>query len=190
MTYKERQDTLSNFYGFKCSCPFCIFPRDNNILQSDVARSTLASPETESNPEESTFATSSPVLPSFEDWCLDPTLPDNILINAHLRDIQLIEREGSVSGGDHLTRDIVHHLDAIAICYGALEDVDNFRLWMGHVSEARLGKESNTHKPEQQKLVFSKWISNPTLFPAWGWRKVFCTEERDGKDSGDSLKLQ
>lgn len=64
------------------------------------------------------------------------------------------------------------------MCYGALEDVDQFRLWMGRVSEVRM-----RNKPEQ-KLVFDKWLSNPTSFPVWGWRRAFCGDGEDGEDDG------
>jgi hypothetical protein len=129
-------------------------------------------------------------LPSFEKWCLDPTFPDDILINAHKRALQSIERENIISAAalqdDHRygpSGDIGKHLDAIAMCYGALEDVDNFRMWMKRVSEVR-----SRVKPEQ-KLVFSKWLSKPTRFPVWGWRRVFCEEdaEGDGEDSDSGL---
>lgn len=197
MPSKERQDILSNFYGFKCLCPFCTLPEDT-MRQSDLARSTLASTWTkgtlESASSSSTSSTSSPPsLPSFEKWCLDPTLPDDIIINAHIRALQCIEREGleildiittPSSSSDHPhhhpARDIGRHLDAIAMCYGALEDVDQFRVWMGRVSEVRMRRQ-----PEQG-LVFNKWLSNPTSFPVWGWRRAFCgEEERDGGGDGD-----
>ena len=63
------------------------------------------------------------------------------------------------------------------MCYGALEDVDNFRKWIERVSEVR-----SKVKPEQ-KLVFSKWLLNPTSFPVWGWRRAFCGEEGDVSSS-------
>ena len=163
MTTKERQDILSNFYGFKCLCPLCVFPSISKI-----------------NSEESIISH----LPSFEKWCLDPTFPDDVLINSHKRALRSIE---DISAGNHdddnhdrSREGIGKHLDAIAMCYGALEDVDNFRMWMERVSEVR-----SRVKPEQ-KLVFSKWLLNPTKFPVWGWRKVFCGEERGGGEEEDS----
>jgi hypothetical protein len=174
---KERQDILSNFYGFKCSCPFCTLP-DVNIRLYDLARSTLASTRTEAKFESFSIPTSvSSILPSFEKWCLDPTFPDDILINAHIRALQRIEREElEISSArrdddDNLARDISKHLDAITMCYGALEDMDNFQMWMERVREMRL----RNNKPEQE-LVLNKWLSNPELFPVWGWRRVFCGE--------------
>ena len=174
MTSKERQDILSNFYGFKCLCSLCVVPSNDNI-QSDIAR---VSTWTETKQETKTNSETTSLLPSFEKWCLDPTFPDDILIDAHMRALQFTEQD------DHHdpTRDtdIIKHLDAIAMCYGALEDADNFRKWMERVSEVR-----SRVKPKQ-KLVFSKWLSNPTTFPVWGWRRVFCGEEGDASNGQDS----
>lgn len=68
----------------------------------------------------------------------------------------------------HPMRDVGRHTDAIAMCYGALEDIDNFLVWIQKAAEAR-----ETEKPEQS-LAFCKWMSNPAEFPVWGWRKTFC----------------
>ncbi|KAF8809293.1 SET domain-containing protein [Phlegmacium glaucopus] len=186
MSSTERQDVLSNFYGFHCLCSFCTLPK-NTKRQSDLARSTIASTWSTGNFKKSP-STTSPPLPSFENWCLDPTFPDDIILNAHVRALQSIEREGleildisSGNGDHHPARDKGRHLDAIAMCYGALEDVDNFRVWIGRASEAR-------SKPDQ-KLVFKKWLSNPTSFPVWGWRKAFCEKEGGGDDDDSDATL-
>jgi len=93
-----------------------------------------------------------------------------------MRTLQFTEQ-----GDHHPTREMdIKHLDAIAMCYGALEDADNFRKWLERVSEVR-----SKVKPEQ-KLVFSKWLSNPTTFPVWGWRRLFCGEEGDANSERDS----
>jgi hypothetical protein len=184
MTSKERQDILSNFYRFNCLCSLCVVPSDN--IQSDILTrfSTWTETKQETKTNSETTLSSFSLLPSFEKWCLDPTFPDDILINAHMRALHLIEQ------GDHHhhpTSDMdmdIKHLDAIAMCYGALEDADNFRKWMERVSEVR-----SRIKPKQ-KLVFSKWLSNPTTFPVWGWRRAFCGEEGDagsGEDSDSGL---
>lgn len=156
MTSKERQDILSNFYGFKCLCPFCVSEDDTRQSEPTRVSKNLDSIS----------------LPSFEKWCLDHSFPDDILINAHKHALQSAEQED-------ISTTKSKHLDAIAMCYGALEDVDNFRIWMERVSEVR-----SRVKPEQ-KVVFSKWLSNPTTFPVWGWRRVFCGEDQ-GDQEGDS----
>ena len=190
MTSKERQDILSNFYRFKCSCSLCVVPYDDDIQSDKITRVW-----TETISEKTTLSSSSH-LPSFEKWCLDPTFPDDILINAHMRALQLFNKQDDDDHDDHhhhhptsdtdtdMDMDIIKHLDSIAMCYGALEDVDNFRKWMKRVSEVR-----SRVKPKQ-KLVFSKWLSNPTRFPVWGWRRVFCGEDGDDDDDDDGMGEQ
>ena len=176
MSSKERQDILSNFYRFKCLCSLCVVPSSDNSTQRDSILSRFSAYSTETKQITETDSETSPFLPSFEKWCLDPTFPDDILINAHMRTLQFTEE-----GHHHPTQDMdIKHLDAIAMCYGALEDADNFRMWLERVSEVR-----SRVKPEQ-KLVFSKWLSNPSTFPVWGWRRVFCGEEGDAGSDQDS----
>jgi len=148
------------------------------------------------------------LLPTFEEWCADPTLPDHILINAHKNALYEIELQGLHSlqstrlGIPHLpevplgnldddvmtkkcwqadamcdslaststgaaAQAIDHHVEAIAMCYGALGDVTNFRNWVAIAKEARV--RSGVH-PEQ-KIVFNRWLSNPLSFPLWDGRK-------------------
>ncbi|KAF8152563.1 hypothetical protein B0H34DRAFT_784605 [Crassisporium funariophilum] len=177
-----RRDTLSTLYGFECVCSYCQLPEDK-IRQSDLARTTLSAMWGDAAAEAG--------LPSFEKWCLDPELSDDVLINAHVRALHLIEREGlqildthghteaeaGGVGGAHPERDIGRHLDLIAMCYGALEDADNFRKWVERAGEARL-----RCRPEQ-RLAFQKWLSNPISFPVWGWRRAFC----GGGEEGDKV---
>ena len=174
MTSKERQDILSKFYGFKCLCSLCVVPSDN--IQNDRARVSTCTETKPKTKADSETTLPSSLLPSFEKWCQDPTFPNDILINAHICALKLSEQ-----GDRHPTRDMdIKHLDAIAMCYGALEDVDNFRKWMERLSEMRSRTKPN------QKLVFSKWLSNPTTFPVWGWRRAFCEEEGDTSSVQDS----
>lgn len=197
LTSKERQDILSNFYRFKCLCSLCVVDvpsdddnddtdddgddddNDDDDTQSDIS-SPISTTHTETKQKTKTTnseTSNSPssLLPSFEKWCLDPTLPDDILINAHTDALQfIIEQDINDDHRHDPTRDPtcdtdnIKHLDAITMCYGALEDIDNFRKWMERVSEVR-----SRVNPKQQ-LVCNKWLSNPTTFPVWGWRRVFC----------------
>ena len=173
---KERQEILSNFYGFQCLCSFCIPPSPPHDDDDDDM--TALSPTWIKGNSESTSS-----LPSFEKWCLDPTLPDDILINSHLHAIHYLQQQQQ---GLHIPDTAAHdtlirHLDTIAMCYGALEDAVNFRIWMERVCEERL------RKRWEHELVFKKWLSNPTTFPVWGWRRVFCGKvgERDGESESD-----
>ena len=205
MTSKERQDILLKFNGFKCLCSICIPPEDdNNSLQqkSDLARSSSLNstwnPTTPESKPDSPFSPSSTndLLPSFEKWCQDPRFSDLILIHAHLRALHFKENlnhdnnnNNSIAlptGGankrndDQADQEIGKHLDALAMCFGALEDMENFKKWMKRVSEVRMRK-----KPEH-KIVFDKWLSNPETFPVWGWRRILCG---DGDNNNSDSEL-
>jgi len=69
------------------------------------------------------------------------------------------------SNTSHPWRDLGRHIDAIAMCYGALADVKNFKEWVVRAADAR-----ELERPEQ-RLAFKKWVANPMAFPAWGYRK-------------------
>ena len=69
------------------------------------------------------------------------------------------------SNSSHPWRDHGRHIDAIAMCYGALADVNNFKEWVVRAADAR-----ELERPEQ-RLAFKKWVANPMAFPAWGCRK-------------------
>lgn len=101
-------------------------------------------------------------LPDFEQWCLDASIPNSALIDLHARALRLIEEENlQVLNPER-------HVDAIAMCYGALEDAGMFRAWVTRVREVKL------RMSPSQAIVFAKWLSNPLTFPVWGWRKTFC----------------
>ncbi|KDR71841.1 hypothetical protein GALMADRAFT_213677 [Galerina marginata CBS 339.88] len=83
----------------------------------------------------------------------------------------------------HPLRDLGRHTDAIAMCYGALGDVENFGLWIGKAAVARgfLLKDKEKEWKEgvhgrdgkevlEERLAFMKWMANPLSFPVWGWR--------------------
>ena len=65
-----------------------------------------------------------------------------------MRALQLFNKQDDDDHDDHhhhhhptsdtdTDMDIIKHLDSIAMCYGALEDVDNSRKWLERVSEGR-----------------------------------------------------
>jgi hypothetical protein len=144
---QERQASLRSQYGFTCFCSACTLP-SLAIQKSDQVRASL----------DQFWAT----LPTFEEWCFDASMPDDMLINAHARALRLIEQEGLQ------VLDCGKHVDAIAMCYGALEDVEMFRSWTEKVRDLKV------RANPKQAIVFSKWLSNPMAFPAWGWRRTFC----------------
>lgn len=144
----DRHATLQALYGFTCTCTYCTLPSSHAVHHSDATRSAL-----------SVFWGS---LPSFEAWCLDPGMPDDALLQRHLDALRMIKQEGlQILDGER-------HVDAIAMCYGALGDTEMFKAWTGRVRHAKVGVEP------ARALVFAKWLSNPASFPAWGWKKTFC----------------
>lgn len=167
LTSEERRSTLHSLYSFDCICSFCQSRSPRTLAEGDDARLKVLSfwDRVPSDPL-------APGLPSFQDWCEDLSLPPELLINAHLEAVDLIEREGlqivnthSGSGRTpHPGRDLGMHFDNLAMCYGALGDVDNFQKWIGRALESR-----GDERPEE-RIAFRKWMSNPMSFPAWACR--------------------
>ncbi|KAJ7719441.1 hypothetical protein DFH07DRAFT_761131 [Mycena maculata] len=148
----ERRARLKMMYNFSCRCEFCARPAIA-VSKSDAMRAELRA-----------FWDA---VPSFEAWCLDARMPDHALIDAHKRAILLIEAEGLQ------TLDYGKHLDAIAMGYGALQDVEQFRAWMWHARDARpVGRDDAAR-------VMQKWINDPESFPVWGWRKSLQRRRKD-----------
>ncbi|KAF5350129.1 hypothetical protein D9756_009122 [Leucocoprinus leucothites] len=169
---------LKALCGFDCTCEECTLP-------SYVAASTgsvyadkpveITRAVTGAHCSKRDDNTSGCDLPTFEEWYQDSTLPDTILINAHKNALYRIEQERpassylGVSGRSPRSTPLSttaqlmdHHVEAIAMCYGALGDVTNFRKWIV------IAKESRTQ--HKDKVVFSGWLSNPSSFPLWGKR--------------------
>ncbi|KAF5378136.1 hypothetical protein D9615_007522 [Tricholomella constricta] len=148
----ERHATLFALYNFTCACPSCALPSFDAIQHSDCTRLSLAQ-----------FWDTQP---SFEEWCLDAGMPADALVKRHLAALRMIKQEGLQ------VLDAEKHVDAIAMCYGALADLEMFRAWTGRVRDAKV------HADPAQALVFAKWLSNPAAFPAWGWKKTFLGKEK------------
>ncbi|KAJ7083543.1 hypothetical protein C8R44DRAFT_651994 [Mycena epipterygia] len=142
LSRSERRTRLKAMYNFSCRCEFCARP-EAVISKSDAARAELHTLEAS--------------LPSFEKWCLDATMADHALINARIRAVALMESEGLEM------LDYGRHLDAIAMGYGALRDVEQFREWSWRAKDFRL-------LDPDASWVLEKWIQDPDTFPVWGWR--------------------
>ncbi|CAA7263838.1 unnamed protein product [Cyclocybe aegerita] len=176
--FDRRRQALLDVFAFECLCLHCIKPK-MEIQQSDADRHAVSTFWNVENVSSGPFAR----LPAFDKWCLEPSIPSYILIDAHRHALDIIRDEGLEildthpgSGPGHRGhphRDVARHIDAIAMCYGALEDADNFLIWIKRAAAAR-----EMGDPEQ-KLVFSKWMSNPMSFPVWGWRKAFCAGDAE-----------
>ncbi|KAJ7176097.1 hypothetical protein C8R43DRAFT_872919 [Mycena crocata] len=148
----ERRAKLKTMYNFSCHCDTCAQP-SAAILQSDAARAELRA-----------FWGA---VPSFEAWCLDGSMSDHALIDAHKRAVTLIEAEGLEM------LEYGKHLDAIAMGYGALCDVEQFRAWTWRARDCRPAGRDDAAR------VLQKWISDPEMFPVWGWRKSLKRRRQD-----------
>ncbi|KAJ7093342.1 hypothetical protein B0H15DRAFT_776709 [Mycena belliarum] len=158
----ERRAQLKDTYAFSCRCAACARP-SAAVAQSDAARAELA-------------AFWAAVLP-FEAWCRDARLPDYGLVDAHARAYQLIEAEGLQTLG------IGKHLDAIAMGYGALRDVAQFRVWAARARDARLEEDDAVGA-----RVLEEWIREPETFPVWGWRESLLKASSPKASSPKSVK--
>ncbi|KAF9522895.1 hypothetical protein CPB83DRAFT_776395 [Crepidotus variabilis] len=157
----ERRFNLRRSFGFRCACEWCTLDH-KSVLESDAARFFL-----------STFW-DSPSRPSFKAWCQESFYSSDTLILDHQRALRYIQREGLEtlssalpSTGIHMS-DTIRHIDAISMCYAALEDIDKFAIWTRRAAEER--EAFNVLGPDR-KLVFSKWLSNPSCCPVWGAKK-------------------
>jgi hypothetical protein len=100
-------------------------------------------------------ATSSP---TFEEWCANLSLPDNFLIEKHMKAM------------DKCTDPMQHraHVDTVAMCYGALADKAMFRTWLIAAKACRGRKKNGGF---EHGILLDLWFENPSSFPVWGWRK-------------------
>ncbi|KAJ7759648.1 hypothetical protein B0H16DRAFT_1313336 [Mycena metata] len=149
----ERRTQLKSMYNFSCRCEFCARP-EAVTYRSDAARSELRA------------FWAADHLPPFEEWCLDATMSDYALIEAHKRAVALIESEGLE------VLDYGKHLDAIAMGYGALRDVEQFRAWTWRARDCRPMDPAGSR-------VMQNWITDPETFPVWGWRTSLKTFPQD-----------
>jgi len=189
LPFYERRSALLKQFSFDCVCEQCVRVRHwksaDVRAESDHAREFIVRFwENEAGP-------------SFEQWCQDPFYADDVLIRAHERALALIKREGlevlsSIQQSPQSdlwppmhhrlpVRNVIRHMDAIATCYGALGDADNFLKWLqaafterGHDGLEFLQADMKEYEVvwEKQLLVFRKWMSNPGCLPVWGWRKT------------------
>ncbi|KAJ7572618.1 hypothetical protein C8J56DRAFT_790580 [Mycena floridula] len=137
----QRREKLRALYGFDCRCSHCTCKGSH----SDLARRELQD-----------FWK---CVPSFETWSTDSRLSRDLLIRAHERAIKMRESEGLE------LFDYRKHVDAIAMCYGALGDLKSFRHWVN------LAKQCRGDADIEHVIVLDLWLENPETFPVWGWRK-------------------
>ncbi|KXN84682.1 SET domain-containing protein 5 [Leucoagaricus sp. SymC.cos] len=176
--HAAQHQALKDLCGFDCTCEECTLPSYVAANSGVIAdkHANLGSVVTRAHTSESDENTVICDLPTFEEWFQDFTLPDTALINAHKAALQHIGRERIASScldasniplkptsPSATAQRMDHHVEVIAMCYGALGDVTNFRRWIAISKEAR--------SQPQQKIVFNRWLSNPLSFPLWARRK-------------------
>lgn len=61
------------------------------------------------------------------------------------------------------------HIDALVMCYGALADIQGFKLWVGKARDVKVAEgslESAAHVK-----VLDMWLREPRKFYVWGWKE-------------------
>lgn len=190
-----RQQILKDAYGFDCVCDECTLP------PYEVEEHRSAAVDKPDYTSDGDNVTMDSIIFPFHEWCDDPTLPDNFLLNPHKEALCRLEKSNLESlrsasldvpilpevHSDHdqkvqqywedqtfytniggsSTLDVADaidkHTEIIAMCYGALGDVMNFRNWIACVKEAKVSKGADA----DVRIVFNKWLANPSSFPYW-----------------------
>ncbi|SJL18693.1 uncharacterized protein ARMOST_22292 [Armillaria ostoyae] len=142
---EQRLDKLRTWYNSDCLCPSCTLPRESTI-HSDFAR------------EELSHLTELMPAVSFEKWCASEELSDDYMIRMHQRALELRDAEGLQLFESR------KHVDAIAMCYGALGDVSMFMYWTEKAMDLRAPSYVG------ECVVLDQWMTDPRRFPVWGWR--------------------
>jgi hypothetical protein len=162
----DRQTRLSlihSHHGFTCLCPFCASPDRNTIARSDAHRRELMG-----------FWES---VPTFQEWASSSqahssssskNMKDSLLIEAHHRALSLLAAESLLHHPSHRK-----HVDAIAMCYGALANTAEFVKWTMRAKELRVKEGDGCGEEEKGldgRMVLDVWLEDPKLFPIWGCR--------------------
>ncbi|TFK62617.1 SET domain-containing protein [Pluteus cervinus] len=192
---QERASLLRDRFGIStCHCSTCSMGSSASFYHSDQWRRALLRAQYPSvGPSQDlpfgsdelfdhSLSLSFAHLPTFEQWCLDPSLPDDILIQAHSRILEVMQNEGldvliSEEGWGK------KHIDELAMCYGALKDVKRFKRWIQKGLDIRSDEvKSPNASPvggdglvagKRSKSVLQRWLGKPESFPVWGWRTSF-----------------
>ncbi|XP_006457099.1 hypothetical protein AGABI2DRAFT_181453 [Agaricus bisporus var. bisporus H97] len=158
-----RQQILKDAYGFDCVCDECTLPP----YEVEEHRSaTVDKPDYTSDGDNVTMDSSN--LESLRSASLDvPILPE--VHSDHDQKVQQYWEDQTfyTNIGGSSTLDVADaidkHTEIIAMCYGALGDVMNFRNWIACVKEAKVSKGADA----DVRIVFNKWLANPSSFPYW-----------------------
>ncbi|KAJ7188896.1 hypothetical protein C8R46DRAFT_1157724 [Mycena filopes] len=138
----QRRANLAR-YGFTCMCQHCDLPDAAAVARSDAARLELRNWRH--------------LHPRFLPWSTDLCRPDDTIIVANQRALELIDREG-------LYGLRVPFMEEIAWSYALMGDEARFYEWAQRVVDLCKGQDP------QRADRFAGWIKNPRTYERWGWR--------------------
>lgn len=195
--HQDRVALLQQHFGFTtCWCPTCSMSTPSALFHSDKARHALllvclSKPSTSNtpyiqhiplSPNSCHHDLSLSDMPSFQEWCTNLSLEDDLLSNGHRRILRVMENEGL-----HVLIPEEEwgkpHIDELVMCYGALADLKHFKKWVKRGMVVRSVKEGGaSHKAVGSGgaglsglmgggKVLERWLAHPESFPVWGWRQ-------------------
>jgi hypothetical protein len=138
----SRRKVLLETRHFECVCDACDNPRPEEVAASDRRREELKN-----------WARTAPVMWM---WLSDFSLPDDYVLQPHLRALELMQEEGL-----HLPQR-AEHLSAIVNAYSAMGDRVKFIEWMEKLEEYR---RSTGNIREAEKI--RRLIVTPELDSEW-----------------------
>jgi hypothetical protein len=159
-----RVATLLKNYRFSCDCPWC------DLHHSADNKSSTSNENPIFNPQQLTQIAASDnnrallvkwifTHPGYLKWSTDLCRPDDLVINAHLEALALIDKEG-LHGLQNL------FTEEIAMCYAILGDEVEFRRW-----GERIVQLSRVENPPLA-AKFEEWLQDPPgKIKRWAWRK-------------------
>ena len=168
-----RVATLLKNYRFLCDCPWCDVHHHHYQPESSDNNDAVTTPSNEKpafSPAELAQIAASDnnrallvkwifTHPGYLKWSTDLCRPDDLVINAHLEALALIDKEG-LQGLQNL------FTEEIAMCYAILGEEVEFRRWGQKVVQL-----SRVEDPPLAAR-FEEWLENPPKkFKRWAWRK-------------------
>ena len=168
-----RVATLLKNYRFLCDCPWCDVHHHHYQPESSDNNDAVTTPSNEKpafSPAELAQIAASDnnrallvkwifTHPGYLKWSTDLCRPDDLVINAHLEALALIDKEG-LQGLQNL------FTEEIAMCYAILGEEVEFRRWGQRVVQL-----SRVEDPPLAAR-FEEWLENPPKkFKRWAWRK-------------------
>ncbi|KAK7451224.1 hypothetical protein VKT23_012562 [Stygiomarasmius scandens] len=197
----SRRRILHQVYSIECRCEQCDIPwtEADGVHKSDRARRELFLHNLALSGSDLSSAAklrNKLGIPTFEEWCGNPSIATDALIGLHKRLLEMREKEGLelaglanpfVSGVSSSVenQDLVEvvkeegwlkHVDVLGMCYGALGKEKEFRRWVKEARDVRRAMcgggsgETGLREQIEHVKVLDTWLDEPRAFPLWGWR--------------------